>query len=344
MSRLDKRKPRVLVVDDSAASRAVIAEALEDGGCEVVGRAMDGGMALRMVADLQPDVITCDLEMPRLDGFTFLRMVAKNFPTPVIVVTLDSRPEAVLQALELGARDFVVKPGDSASKMRQLGPALTIRVRALAQEQNRDVKWAPTPNVSLPEKIELVAIGASTGGPRALRDVLSGVPGNFKPPIVIVQHMPKRFTAAFADRLRRHTGHDVAEGRDGEVLRPGVIRIGPGGFHMRVFEKSGSFVLELEEANEAERHVPSVDFLLETAALAAQEHLLAVVLTGMGRDGAEGAKTVAKVGAPLWTESAATAVIEGMPSAAAKSHPLAKELPLDELSGLLGKVLRTKAI
>jgi len=336
-----ERRPRVLVVDDSAASRAVIAEALEAGGCEVVGRAMDGGMALRMVADLKPDVITCDLEMPRLDGFTFLRMVAKNFPTPVVVVTSDTRPEAALQALELGARDFVVKPGSTPSQMRKLGPALTIRVFALVQEQNLDVKWSPTTdNTPLPEGVRLVAIGASTGGPRALRDVLSNVPGAFQPPIVIAQHMPQRFTAAFADRLRRHTGHDVAEARHGEVLRPGVIRVGPGGFHMRVNLTGAGFVVDLEEANTQERHVPSVDFLLESSALAAQQSLLAVVLTGMGRDGAEGAKTVAQVGAPLWTESAATAVIEGMPSAAAANHPTAKRLPLDELSGLLRTTLR----
>ena len=333
------KRPRVVVVDDSASLRGALTEALEAGGCDVVGRAMDGGMALRLVLELDPDVITCDLEMPRMDGFTFLRIISQQKPTPVIVVTSDVRPEAALQALDLGARDFVVKPGGTARDLNALGPTLVAKVHALAAEKCRALTWAPVPEVEPVSECDLVVVGASTGGPSALRDLLMGVPAGFRCPILLAQHMPARFTTAFANRLRRVTGLDVAEARTGEFLRPGIVRLAPGGHHLEVVREGTSLSLRVGPPIAGDRYVPSVDRLFESAARAMGRRLLGVVLTGMGRDGAEGARVLAAHGAPLWTESGATAVIEGMPSAAAEAHGKATRLPLDDLASILARVV-----
>lgn len=335
----DGSGPRVLVVDDSAPLRAAIAETLEEGGCQVIGRAMDGSMALRLVMDEDPDVITLDLEMPRMDGFTFLRILQKTRNTPVIVITSDARPEAALMALELGARDFVVKPA-RASEIKAMKGQLLTRVRTLAALRGRvPPTWAPPPDVQVPQGTALAAIGCSTGGPRALRDMLGRLRQPLRAPILIAQHMPPRFTEAFADRLGKSTGLDVAEGRDGEILTPGMIRIAPGGRHLQVELAGSQLRSRVMEPAVLDRWVPSVDLLFESAARAVGARLLAVVLTGMGKDGTEGARAIRAVGAPLWTESALTAAVDGMPGAAARAHGLADRIPLDELAILFARAL-----
>jgi len=332
--------PRVVVVDDSASSRAVIAEMLEEGGCDVVGRAMDGGMALRMVLDLDPDVVTCDLEMPRMDGFTFIRVLSQRKKTPVIVVTSDARPEAALQALDLGARDFVVKPGQGRARdLHKLASSLVGKVRGLAAESAKKPQWSPPTDVPAVPERALVVIGASTGGPSALKDVLRSLPPTGFPPVLIAQHMPERFTEAFAARLARTTGLDIAEAKDGEEVRPNTVRVGPGGKNLEVEVYGTGLALRLREPDPDDRHVPNVDRLFISAAAAVGSGLLGVVLTGMGRDGTEGARHLAKVGAPIWTESRSTAVIHGMPDSAAEAHGSPLRLPLDELSLLFGRVL-----
>ena len=336
---IDGSAPRVLVVDDSAPSRAALAEAIEEGGCQVIGRAMDGAMALRMVLEHDPDVITCDLEMPRMDGFTFLRILAKTKATPVIVVTSDARPEAALQALELGARDFVVKPARGPAEMRTLGAQLVARIRALTQARNPVAAWAPPSDVTVPNDCSLVVIGTSTGGPRALRDIFGRFPAKFRVPVLVAQHMPKHFTTAFAERLCRSTGIDVAEARDGEVATSSMVRIAPGGKHLRVVAIAERFVLRTSSSTPADRYVPSVDMLLSSAAEAAGPKLLSLVLTGMGKDGAEGARVCRQAGAAMWTESPLTAAIDGMPAAAAAAYGNAIRLPLDELASLLARVV-----
>ncbi len=333
--------PRVLIVDDSAPSRAALAEVLEQGGCEVVGRAMDGAMALRMALEEEPDVITCDLEMPRMDGFTFLRILQTMKAIPVIVVTSDARPEAALQALELGARDFVVKPGKGGPvEVKRLGTQLLSRVRALARAKDRVPQWPAAPEVPIPADVKLVVVGTSTGGPRALRDLLGRMPRRFKAPLLIAQHMPPRFTAAFADRLKRQTGIDVAEARDGDLALPSQVRVAPGGQHLRVAkDASGRLVMRIAPPVAGDRYVPSVDHLFDSAASTVGAQTLGVVLTGMGKDGAVGAVALRAAGAPMWTESPLTAAIDGMPTAALKAHGAAASLPLDELATLLAKTL-----
>ncbi|MCC7073114.1 MAG: chemotaxis-specific protein-glutamate methyltransferase CheB [Deltaproteobacteria bacterium] len=336
---VDGDSPRVLVVDDSAPLRGALAEVLEEGGCEVVGRAMDGSMALSLVHEKDPDVITLDLEMPRMDGFTFLRILGKTRATPVIVVTSDARPESALLALELGARDFVVKPVRTAD-VRTLKAQLLARVRLLAGLRRRiPPTWSPPPEVAFPPDTSMVAIGCSTGGPRALRDILTRLRGPLRAPVLIAQHMPPRFTEAFADRLAKATSLDVAEAKDGEPVVRGVVRIAPGGRHLSVERGAAGARLRLHDPAEGDRWVPSVDRLFSSAAAVAGSHLLAVVLTGMGRDGVEGARAVRAVGAPLWTESSLTAAIDGMPVAAAAAHGAADRVPLDELAAVLARGL-----
>ncbi len=236
---MSPKKPRVLIIDDSARSRMALADALHERGCEVVGRALDGRLGLKMALELEPDVITCDLEMPRMDGFTFLRIIATQKATPIIMVTSDARPESAIQALELGARDFVVKPGQSAEQVGGLGDALAARIFALAAEGTKEPTFDDHPEVVPPTDVELIVIGASTGGPRAIRDLLSRLHGPPRQPILIAQHMPPRFTTAFARRLGRITGLDVDEAVDKERLRPGVIRVAPGSNNLAVVRGQG---------------------------------------------------------------------------------------------------------
>lgn len=330
--------PRVLIIDDSAASRAQLATLLEARGCEVVGRAMDGGHGLRAVMELAPDVVTVDLEMPRIDGFTFLRILGQQRPTAVVVVTSDARPESALLALDLGARDFVVKPSGGPASLATLGDALAQKVHALAGEAARPREMPPTRDVEVPDGVSLVVIGASTGGPRALRDVVGAFPASLRMPVVIAQHMPPRFTSAFAARLARHTGHDVREAEDGERLVAGAIRLIPGGKHGTVRRGASSIEVALHDPSSTERHVPSVDRLFSSAA-ALRSGVLGVVLTGMGKDGAVGAAALAEADLPLWVESPSTAVIDGMPVAAERAHGRAIALPLDEIARHLARVV-----
>ncbi len=337
-------RPRVLIVDDSAPLRGAIAEALEDGGCDVVGRAMDGAVALRLLNETNPDVITCDLEMPRMDGFTFLRILQKTRATPVIVITSDARPEAALTALELGARDFVVKPA-RPSEMARLQQQLIARIRALTQAKPPHAWTSTTSPVPMPRHCGLVVIGASTGGPKALRDIFTQLLNKApRQPVLIAQHMPPRFTEAFAQRLERASGLDVKEARNGEIVLPGQIRVAPGGRNLRVEGFVGAGVrVGVLDPGPADRWVPSVDELLRTATAFARERLLGVVLTGMGKDGAEGARLMREAGASLWTESPLTAAIEGMPQAAFAAHGQAHRMPLDELAVQLARVLDGEA-
>ncbi|MDP2344519.1 MAG: chemotaxis-specific protein-glutamate methyltransferase CheB [Deltaproteobacteria bacterium] len=337
---VDDYRPRVLVVDDSAPLRGAIAQFLEAGGCDVVGRAMDGAVALQLVEETNPDVITCDLEMPRMDGFTFLRILTKLRSTPVIVITSDARPEAALTALELGARDFVVKPA-RPSELGRLQHQLIQRIRGLVMplRQPRPT-WKTGPQPLMPSARSLVVIGASTGGPKALRDIFSQVKSPPKMPVLIAQHMPPRFTEAFADRLRKASDLDVKEAVHGEVVQPGQVRVAPGGKHLRVEGFVGAAVrVSTMEPQPNDRWVPSVDVLMASAAAFAREKLLGVVLTGMGKDGSDGAKALKDAGAPLWTESPLTAAIDGMPQSAAVAHGSAQVIALDELAVQLAKVL-----
>jgi len=249
-------------------------------------------------------------------------------------------------ALELGAKDFVVKPG-RPSEMKHIAAQLVARVRALGSVRHRTpAPWAATSEVSLPTHVEAVVLGASTGGPRAIRDIVARFRTPPRLPVLVVQHMPPRFTEAFADRLRKTSGFDVREGIDGELVLPGQIRIAPGGRHLIVTEAdrpTGGLRIGLRDSRPEDRWVPGVDELFRSAVQALGARVLGIVLTGMGRDGYEGARLLAAAGAPLWTESPLTAAIDGMPLAAAQGHGQAVRLPLDELAAVLSRLLEQEA-
>ncbi|MFH1811022.1 MAG: chemotaxis-specific protein-glutamate methyltransferase CheB [Pseudomonadota bacterium] len=345
---------RVLIVDDSAAGRAAIAEVLDAAGdIQVVGRAMDGAEALQLVQRLQPDLLTLDLEMPRMDGFSFLRIMRAQRPRPVIVVSSDTRPEASIQALELGAFDFVVKPGRlTGQNLVAMGEQLVLTIRAaLGKRAPAPVQFERRPPGSAtlnairvpPERVRLIAIGASTGGPMAIQSILSELAEPLDCPVIIAQHMPAQFTYAFADRLDRTLTHRVHEARDGDVLEPGQVLIAPGGQRTTVgFDAEGTLVARVSAMPERDPYTPSVDRLFETAAACCRAELVAVVLTGMGADGAMGVRAVDELGGLVITESPETALIDGMPEEARRACPSARSLRLDQIARVLSKLGRLR--
>ena len=341
---------KVLVVDDSAYNRKTISDILEPvEGVKVVGKATDGDEALRLVSELEPDLITLDLEMPRMDGFTFLRLLMVRRPTPVIVVSGYSAKENVFRALELGAVDFVAKPtravtadlagiGEELRRkvglVRQLRPSgmgaiVTSSPRAAKQDAPR-----ATPSKSVPDRV--LVIGASTGGPTALVRLFQRIPAQTPGAIVVAQHMPERFTRTFAERLDRLGGVRVREASGRHRLLAGEAWVCPGG---QCVEIHGDEVVVVP-AKPSDRYIPSVDRLFTTAADALGSRVVGAVLTGMGDDGAAGVEAVVKRGGKVFAESPDTAVIYGMPGAAVRTGKVEEALPLNELAERLVTTLR----
>lgn len=343
---------RVLVVDDSAYNRRTISQVLGMiAGVEVVGKASDGDEALRMVGALTPDLITLDLEMPRMDGFTFLRLLMAKRPTPVIVVSGLSAKENVFRALELGALDFVAKADRTVgADMAGIVQELTEKVRLVRHltpatfdpTRRPPVRVPSTPPLTddgrrllaaLPKR--LVLIGASTGGPKALLEVFDALESNAPISVVVAQHMPERFTRTFAARLDRLQGLRVQEATDGCALRAGAAFVCPGGRCVEVAGDETGFLLRVVSPSTEDRYVPSVDRLFETGARVAGARVVAVVLTGMGDDGARGISMVKSAGGEVLAESQETAVIFGMPGAAIRTGLVDEVLPLPDLAGHL---------
>ncbi|NCQ59652.1 MAG: chemotaxis-specific protein-glutamate methyltransferase CheB [Myxococcales bacterium] len=339
---------RVLVVDDSAYNRRTLSDLLEQlADVEVVGRASDGDEALRLVHELSPDLITLDLEMPRMDGFTFLRLLMARRPTPVIVVSGYSTKENVFRALELGAIDFVSKPtrtittdlnsiatelADKVAMVRQLAPAGLTPARrdwrsasgSFRTPDPRGVTTRRTPG-------RLLVVGASTGGPTALVELFRRFDSIGDAAVIVAQHMPARFTRTFAQRLDRLTTLDTREAEGGEVLTSGQAFVCPGGHSMEVVKRGSELALEVLSQPQEDRYVPSVDRLFRSAALAMGDRVLGLVLTGMGDDGAEGAQAIVAAGGSVVAESAETAVIYGMPAAAVRVGAVERSLALPAL-------------
>jgi two-component system, chemotaxis family, protein-glutamate methylesterase/glutaminase len=352
---------RVLVVDDSAYNRRALGEMLSAlPGVEVVGKATDGDDALRMVSQVSPDLITLDLEMPRMDGFTFLRLLMARRPTPVIVVSGYSNRENVFRALELGALDFVAKPtramasdlstiaDDLAEKVmmaRNLAPSnLDPRLRGLSGDRTAtQVFRIQSPTASQPapppaDRAKLLLVGASTGGPTALVDLFGRLPSTAM--IVVAQHMPERFTRTFAERLDRISSLRVVEGEGTQRLEPGLGIICPGGKCIEVQRGREGLVSVVVEPGPDDRHIPSVDRLFTSAAEVAGDRAVAVVLTGMGDDGARGAVAIKQCGGTVLAEAPETAVIYGMPGAAVRTGKVDVSLPLRSLGQRLGELAR----
>jgi two-component system, chemotaxis family, protein-glutamate methylesterase/glutaminase len=322
---------RVLVVDDSAYNRQTIAGMVESlPGVQVVGRATNGKEALRLVFDLQPDVITLDLEMPEMDGFSFLRLLMNKRPTPVLVVSSHAARENVFRALELGALDFIPKPGaDVTPELRNIEQellqkigmvrrlqAVRLRDRALALQRIPRPTAQPEPSTGGPPRC-MIAIGASTGGPPAVQQLLAALPRGLPFAVVIAQHMPARFTRAFAERLDRVVGLKVLEAEDGMALESGCAYVAPGSAHLELALVGDTVCARITQTPAGHATItPSADRLFRSCATIYGPRMCGVILTGMGSDGRDGAAAAHGAGARILVEDPKSAVMSGMPQSA----------------------------
>jgi two-component system chemotaxis response regulator CheB len=330
---------RVLVVDDSPLVREVLTELLAvDTEIAVVGAARDPYEAREMIRERAPDVITLDVEMPNMNGVAFLERLMRLKPLPVVMVsTLTQKgADVTLLALELGAVDFVAKPLDAGPNVwAALGAELRGKVRAAAGATpvpRRASRGAPQ-GASAPMRCHpraLVAVGASTGGVEALRTILVALPPT-TPPIVVVQHMPAGFTARFAQRLDDAAALRVREAADGMPLAPGEVAVAPGDRHLTVVAEAGRYLCRITPGEPVSGHRPSVDVLFRSVAAAAGPHAVGVILTGMGKDGAEGLLAMRQAGARTLGQDAATSLVYGMPRAAVAIGAVAIEAALEDL-------------
>lgn len=342
-------KIKALVVDDSAYNRMAISKMLAtDAGVEVIGTAHDGVDAIAKTLRLLPDVITLDLEMPNMDGFTFLRWLMKERPTPVLVLSSRSDSRSVFRALELGAVDFLQKPEARISKsIESIREELIVKVQAVLNLEMAKIKstmellaiekTAPAPRKEddFPHQkssIEVVAIASSTGGPPAIQAILTSLPSDIGAAIVISQHMPPGFTKSFAERLNKLSSLVVSEAVSGDRLVPGTVLIAPGGYHLTVKRDRIALFAELVPRTPADKYAPSADRMMVSVAEVCGAATLGVVLTGMGKDGAEGVRAVKKRKGQCLAESEESAVIFGMPQEAIRTGAVDKVLPLSGMA------------
>ncbi len=353
------RPNRLLVVDDSAYNRRSIAEVFTGHpDVEVVGKAADGEEALQLVTLLKPDVITLDLEMPRMDGFTFLRIVMAKAPTPVIVVSSYSQRENVFKALELGALDFVPKPDRLSPESTEVRAEIlqkVLLVRSLRPSFvptaliRRQVSGAftadgrPTgfdvqpPTLPYRAPSQVVAIASSTGGPSALLHLFGKLQATTAAAFLVAQHMPDKFTRTFAERLDRRGPVRTAEASDGDMVAMGTGFVCPGRKCMELIQSGGTMKLRVGPAPATDRYVPSADRLLRSIApLGARA--VGVILTGMGDDGVAGARAIRDAGGIVIAESQETAVVNGMPGAAVRAGVTSEILPLPAIADYLAKL------
>jgi two-component system chemotaxis response regulator CheB len=348
---------RVLVVDDSALVRRLIVSALADAdGIEVVGTARDGYDAIDKVDELRPDVVTLDIEMPRLDGLGALSVIHERHPRlPVIMFsTLTARgAAATLDALSRGASDYVTKPSNTASigeGLVSVRDQLAPRIRALAgmrrmvpgPRATRPAVTAPAskPSAGLPQ---VLLIGCSTGGPDALAQVLPALPADLGVPVLVVQHMPPVFTAMLAQRLDRLSALTVREAADGDELRAGEVLIAPGDWHLRLRSAGGTVRAVLDQGPQENFCRPAVDPLFRSAAEVYGGRAVAAVLTGMGQDGLDGVRVLAEKGARIVVQDEATSVVWGMPGAVAQAGLADQILPLPQIADALAGAVRRVA-
>lgn len=345
---------RVLVVDDSAFFRRRIVEMLKtDPNLDVVDSAANGREAVDKARSLKPDVITMDIEMPEMDGISAVRRIMAANPTPVLMFSslTHEGAKATLDALEAGAMDFLPKSFDDISKNRdEVARVLCRRVTSIARRARSMARPAataarPTAGATAaaadtggPVNLRdfgIVAIGASTGGPVALQKVLQALPGNFPLPLVLIQHMPATFTPAFAERLNQQCAISVKEAEDGEELKPGLALLAPGGKQMTVETVAGRTKVRISESEPAQHYRPCVDVTFGSVANTFGGKVLAVVLTGMGADGREGARLLKQKGAKVWAQDEATSVIWGMPGAVSEAGLADRVLPLPSIGPTL---------
>ena len=345
------RKIRVLVIDDSALVRKTITDTLQmDPDIEVVGVANDPLIAMDKIPKLHPDVLTLDMEMPRMDGLTFLRQLKQeNSPLPVVVISslTQQGSKLALDAMEAGAKEVLAKP-DGSSSIGALAGKLAFHIKAAARAR-RDLAPLPTTKLqpSLPRRPRapagmdrrLVVIGSSTGGVEALRYILPALPADL-PPIAIVQHIPAYFSKAVAERINGLSAMEVREAADNDPLLPGVCLIAPGDYHMMIVKKD-QYRVRLVQTPPVHHCRPAVDVLFRSAAAVAGAHTLGVVLTGMGRDGARGLGSIKEAGGCSLAQNEASSVIYGMPRAAVELGVVDRSVHLQAMPQAIVETLNT---
>lgn len=328
---------KVLVVDDSMLMRNILSALLErDSDIDVVGTAVDPFDARDKIKALQPDVITLDVEMPGMNGLEFLRNLMRLHPMPVVMVsTLTSKGAPVtLKALELGAFDFISKPEvNSEAALGLFGEQLRARIKMARTANIKPIAKQPTLifNQGNIQNNLLIAIGASTGGTEALRQLLAPLSPPF-PPIVVTQHIPKHFSKAFAERLNSNCALTVIETVGGEIIQKNHVYIAPGGKHLEVRKSRDGFSCHLMDSEPVNRHKPSVDVLFDSVVDTFGEHAIGIMLTGMGKDGAEGLAKLRSSGAFTIAQDEATSIVWGMPGAAVKIGAVEQILPLSDIA------------
>lgn len=358
---------RVLIVDDSPFMRKALERMLvaaED--IQVVGTARDGLDALEKIPQLKPDIVTLDVEMPRMDGLTCLKKIMVDHPLPVLMVSslTQEGAQATLEALALGALDFIPKESSLASgSILQIQQDLQEKVRKLARSprfRKPGIKPPPPavrPGFSAPAPLqglsrpmtspagiiaggpmaELFAIGCSTGGPKALQDLLPALPKGLPVPCLIVQHMPASFTKPFAERLNSICQVEVKEAEHGETARPGTVYIAPGGIHLNFRQRGSQAIIELNPEPADSLHKPSVDVMFQSIAQECTKQVLAMILTGMGSDGARGMQMLKAKGAHTLAEAEESCIVYGMPKAAFERGCVDQVAPLQEMAGIVKK-------
>ena len=339
------RKIRVLIVDDSAIVRKVLSDTLSgEPGLEVAGTAPDPIIAAEKIKTLQPDVLTLDIEMPRMDGLTFLNRLMETNPMPVIVISSlgQSSCRVAIEALQHGAVEVLAKPAGPYS-VGELRLTLASKIRAAAAARLRRRGAAAPPAPATPERLApshpvrpqaLIAIGASTGGTEAIQQILTRLPA-VCPPIAVTQHIPAGFSRAFANRLNEICAIDVKEAEDGDQLRPGLALVAPGNFHLLVRRVGGQYRAVVRDGPMVCYQRPSVDVLFASVAEAAKAQAVAVLLTGMGSDGARGMLQLKQAGAHTIAQDEATSVVFGMPREAIRLGAAAQVLPLGRMAAAI---------
>jgi len=349
---MSQRKIKVLVIDDSALVRQILVEIMKRArDIEVVGTANDPFMARERIKELNPDVLTLDVEMPRMDGLTFLANLMRLRPMPVVMISslTERGAETTLKALELGAVDFVSKPKvDVAGTLEHFSEEILTKIRAaaVARVVGRS-NFVPPPVVPkhsadailpaaggrrvLRTTDRIIAIGASTGGTEAIRAVLTGLPAD-SPAIVIAQHIPAAFSAPFTQRMNSMAAMSVCEPSDGQQIKPGHVYIAPGGRHLLVERDGARYLCRLNDGPAVNRHCPSVDVLFRSVAQNVGPNAVGVILTGMGDDGARGLKEMRDAGSPTIAQDEFSSVVWGMPGAAVRMNAAAEVMSLDKIA------------
>lgn len=342
------KKISVLVVDDSELIRSLLTSILSsDAQLEVVGAAEDPLQARDMIKKLNPDVVTLDIEMPKMDGITFLKNIMRLRPTPVVMISTltEKGAEITLEALSIGAVDFVAKPKvDPSANLQAMAGIICAKVKQAARVKvdsidagvgNPRAKQSVDPRKFSKSALDLIVIGASTGGTLALKEVLSGLP-EMMPPIAVVQHMPEKFTASFASRLDKECDLRVVEmNEEGQKMEPGHVYIANGGQHMRIMKRGLEYRLYGDDGPAVNRHKPSVDVLFDSVAALRDAHTVAVLLTGMGADGANGMGNLKDIGAVTVAQDEHSSIVWGMPRVAVEMGVVDHVLPLTKISGFL---------